>query len=77
MYKIKLRKLGFKVTIIIDDYFPCYPEGEPIFGKSINLNELWVLSIEKAFAKLYGRYGTLSAGEPIHSLYDMTGLPVF
>lgn len=36
MYKIKLRNLGFQVTIVVDEYFPCFPEGEPIFGKCNN-----------------------------------------
>lgn len=34
LYKVKLRKLGFWVKIILDDFFPCYPEGGPVFGKS-------------------------------------------
>ena len=59
MYKVRLRKLGFWVTILLDSYFPCYPEGEAIFGKCEKNFEMWVFLIEKAFAKLYGRYGAL------------------
>lgn len=59
MYKLRLRKLGFWLTIILDDYIPCFPEGEPIFGKCAEVNQLWVVLIEKAFAKMYGKYGTL------------------
>lgn len=68
--------MGFWVTMVIDSYFPCFPEGNAIFGSSKNVNEMWVLLIEKAFAKMYGRYGRLKTGKPNESLYDLTGYPV-
>lgn len=38
---------------------------------------MWVLLIEKAMAKLYGRYGRLNSGEPQHALFDLTGYPTY
>ncbi len=62
MYKVRIRKLGFWVTLVLDSFFPCLPEGEPIFGRCERNLEMWVILIEKAFAKLYGRYGVLKIG---------------
>lgn len=32
IYKIRLCKNGEWVTVTVDDFFPCYPEGGPIFS---------------------------------------------
>lgn len=41
---------------MLDDYFPCSDaENGPCFSNS-NGNELWVLLLEKAYAKSYGCY---------------------
>ena len=36
---------------------------------------LWVLLLEKAFAKVYGSYAALANGAPYEALIDLTGLP--
>ncbi len=41
--------------IVVDDKIPCVANGGPLFSKA-NGNELWVLLMEKAYAKLYGSY---------------------
>ena len=38
--------------------------------------ELWVLLLEKAFAKIYGSYQMLEGGFTKDSLNDLTGAPV-
>lgn len=76
VYKLKLCKMGQWKTIIIDDFFPCFPLGEPIFSRN-NEKEIWVLLIEKAFAKLHGNYHCLENGNIKHSLMDLTGCPTF
>jgi len=61
--------------VIVDDFFPCDPStGKPIFSSS-NGNELWVLLLEKAWAKVYGSYGKIVGGFPHEPLHDLTGAP--
>jgi hypothetical protein len=62
------------VTVTVDDYFPCYPEGGPIFSRA-HCNELWVLLLEKAYAKLHGNYFLLRGGFANEGLIDLTGCP--
>lgn len=67
VYKLNLCKNGQCVTVTVDDYFPCYPGGGPIYSKSHG-NELWVLLIEKAYAKLHGSYDILGHGYMYHAM---------
>ncbi|KAM3127865.1 hypothetical protein pb186bvf_020018, partial [Paramecium bursaria] len=61
--------------VVVDDYIPCSQKGGPIFSKNQE-NELWVLLIEKAYAKLYGSYQSLElGGDPADALYELTGAP--
>ena len=55
VYKLRLCKNGEWVAVTVDDYIPCYPDGEPIFAQCHG-NELWVMLLEKAYAKLHGNY---------------------
>ena len=45
-----------------------------VFAKCVNEEELWVPLIEKAYAKLFGCYEALKAGNIDEGLVDMTGL---
>ena len=55
IYKVRLCKNGEWQVITIDDYFPCRKRGGPCFARG-NGNELWVMLLEKAYAKLHGNY---------------------
>lgn len=65
----------------IDDYIPCdrrqWNNGNgravPKFSQP-NGNELWVMLLEKAFAKLCGSYKNLEGGSTIWALRAMTGI---
>lgn len=74
IYRVRLCKNGEWQTVTIDDYFPCYPEGEPIFAKC-HANEMWVMILEKAYAKLHGNYYLLRGGFVNEALIDLTGCP--
>ncbi|CAD8122197.1 unnamed protein product [Paramecium sonneborni] len=74
LYGIFLCKNGILQEIIIDDYIPCNKQGGPIFSKA-NGNELWVLLLEKAYAKIYGSYHKIDSGLASCALKDLTGAP--
>jgi calpain-15 len=40
-------------------------------------NDLWVLILEKAWAKLHGSYERIMKGKTHNILRDLTGAPVF
>jgi hypothetical protein len=48
----------------------------PMFADP-NGTELWVLVLEKAFAKFVGTYGELDGGHPLWALEALTGDEVF
>jgi len=74
IYRVRLWKDAEVVTVTVDDYFPCFPEGLPVFSRSHG-NELWVLLLEKAFAKLNGSYMLLRGGWAYEGMADLTGCP--
>ncbi|OMJ74294.1 hypothetical protein SteCoe_26816 [Stentor coeruleus] len=73
-YQVQFCKSGEWVRVTIDDYFPCLPKDTPIFSRSHG-NELWVLLLEKAYAKLHGSYSLLRGGWAAEGMMDLTGCP--
>jgi calpain-15 len=74
IYKVRFCKGGEWVNVVVDDYFPCFPNAGPIFSRSQG-NELWVLLLEKAYAKLHGSYMLLRGGWANEGMMDLTGCP--
>ena len=69
-YGCYFRISGVWKLVLIDDYFPCYGRYGLNFAFSYtNGNELWVVLIEKAWAKLNGNYVKVIGGEP-HEVFD-------
>uniref|UniRef100_A0A7S2DAF3 Calpain catalytic domain-containing protein n=1 Tax=Octactis speculum TaxID=3111310 RepID=A0A7S2DAF3_9STRA len=65
------------VTIVIDDNIPCRKStNRPCFS-SPHGDELWVLLLEKAFAKFVGSYAGLEGGHIAWALEAMTGDKVY
>ncbi len=65
---------GKWMTIDMDEYVP-FLYGKPAFTKAKE-NELWVVLLEKAWAKLYSSFKRIEAGYPEEGLHDLTGAPV-
>ena len=74
-YTIRLNRTGLWEDIVVDDYIPCYNNGGPIFSKSSD-ESIWMLILEKAFAKTYGGYKNLEGGSPTEAFRDLSGSPV-
>lgn len=75
-YDLLFFKNGKEMKVRVDDYFPCFPHGGPIYSRA-NGDELWVLVTEKAYAKIHGCYDALRGGDPSDALIDLTGCPCY
>ena len=62
------------MEVTVDDLFPCEPNGSPIFASGMH-NEIWVLILEKAYAKVHGSYFLLKGGYVNEALVDLAGCP--
>ena len=59
--------------VIIDDFIPCFKESlQPVFGNSVD-GFLWLPLLQKALAKTYGSYSSLSHLNPASIFRDITG----
>ena len=74
IYRVRMCKNAEWVLLTIDDYIPCYPGRGPMFSRA-NGPELWVLLLEKAYAKAHGSYDSLKYGFTKHGMLDLTGFP--
>jgi len=59
----------------MDDYIPVIGD-KPAFSKSHG-PELWVIILEKAWAKIHGNYERIEAGESHKTMRDLTGAPAY
>ena len=80
VYAVWLNINGMWREVVVDDLFPVvqppYQRGAIEFAFSrTSEDELWPMIIEKAYAKVYGSYSRIAAGDPIHALRDLTGAP--
>lgn len=59
----------------MDDYIPV--DGDrPAFSQAHGA-ELWVLILEKAWAKIHGSYERIEAGQAHLTMRDLTGAPSY
>ena len=50
---------GVLREVVVDDYIPVTPQNTPLFAKPAGGHEVWVMILEKAWAKLHGSYGAI------------------
>lgn len=77
-YCFRLFEDGKAKPVIVDDCIPASQMGrQPVFARPHTGSHgevvLWPLLLEKAFAKMYGSYGAIEAGQVHEALMDMTG----
>lgn len=76
VYAIWLNINGEWKEYVIDDYFPVNRSGAPVFARPTQgQNEIWVMLIEKAYAKAYGGYYKIGLGRAGEAFRDLTGAP--
>ena len=67
---------GEKRTVVVDDYFPYDVENEVwAFSRPSLKTEIWVLIVEKCWAKIFGSYQRIEAGTAGEAMYPLTGSP--
>ena len=76
LYQIKLCVGGEWTTLVVDDYFPCIPMSTPLVTCSQS-NELWILILQKALAKVYDCYYNLTCINLSDFFLTLTGCPSF
>ena len=72
IYAVAMCLNGVWEEIILDDFAPCTRAGELAFNRS-KTEELWVVLLEKAWAKVHGGYLNIEAGLTREALRDLTG----
>lgn len=73
LYEIVMFINGQWEVVFIDDYFPVYEKDNTLcFAKSID-KSIWVLILEKAWAKVNGGYINTIGGRPSDALHALTG----
>ncbi|KRX03045.1 hypothetical protein PPERSA_08120 [Pseudocohnilembus persalinus] len=73
LYSASLCWVGKWEKVIVDNYFPMTGKN-PSFSRS-RKNLVWVMIIEKIWAKLHGSYCQIDAGLSKELLHDLTGAP--
>lgn len=66
---------GVWEEVIMDDYAPCDENNQLVFNTS-KTGELWVILLEKAWAKVHGAYLNIESGLTREALRDLTGASV-
>jgi calpain-15 len=74
--QVCLTKNGLKTRVTLDTYFPVNENDRPCFSRA-NGSELWVLILEKAWAKLHGSYERIIGGMAHETFRDVLGAPSF
>lgn len=72
-YELVLFIDGRYQIVILDDYFPVVKGTNLIYFARPNKNELWVMLLEKAWAKVNGGYANIISGWPSEALLALTG----
>eukprot|EP00817_Percolomonadidae_sp_ATCC50343_P000860 CAMPEP_0117419486 /NCGR_PEP_ID=MMETSP0758-20121206/1030_1 /TAXON_ID=63605 /ORGANISM="Percolomonas cosmopolitus, Strain AE-1 (ATCC 50343)" /LENGTH=291 /DNA_ID=CAMNT_0005200563 /DNA_START=687 /DNA_END=1559 /DNA_ORIENTATION=+ len=76
IYEVAFCKGGRWQRVVVDDYIPTYSWGtHPCFSQNHDL-EIWVMILEKAYAKLHGSYLRLKTGSAESAFEDLTGYPI-
>lgn len=68
---------GVLREVVVDDYIPVNQQGDPLFAKPAAGRSIWVMILEKCWAKLHGSYGAMIGGLPNEVLHSLSGAPTY
>lgn len=78
-YAVQIYINGEHRTVVVDDYFPYDQNTEKwAFSRPSSedgVPEIWVLVLEKVWAKVFGSYQRIEAGTAGEAMYPLTGCP--
>lgn len=74
LYVVRLFNDGEWGNIVLDDKFLCDKSGSPAFAKPHH-TEIWVMLLEKAWAKINISYENIDLGSSLEGLVALTGAP--
>ncbi len=75
-YALKFHINGEPEIVVVDDYFPWNSHRDNwAFSRSNNDQEIWVLLLEKAWAKIHGSYQRIEGGSTGEALPVLCGAP--
>jgi len=76
IYGATMYKNGVKMTVVVDDLIPCKgADGDRVAFARSNGAELWVVLLEKMWAKLHGCYDRIAGGLEYETIRDLSGAP--
>lgn len=74
-YRVTINKDGWWQNYIVDSYLPVIG-SQPKFARSnTEVCEMWVSILEKVYAKAFGSYAQIIAGDPLMLMQDLSGFP--
>lgn len=66
IYMARILHKGVLKEVVVDDYFPVSKKDGKLMGANpAGGNEIWVMILEKCWAKLYGSYEAIDGNLPI------------
>lgn len=75
LYMARLMYGGVVQEVVVDDYIPVDQQGQPLFAKPAKGREIWIMILEKCWAKLHKSYGAVVGGLPGEVLSSLTRAP--
>ena len=77
IYMVRLLHKGVYREVVVDDYFPCNERNELLGAQPAGGKEIWVMVLEKCWAKMYGSYDNIDGGLPNEVLHAFSAAPTY
>lgn len=68
---------GVFQEVVVDDYFPFDDNGNLLSASPAGGSEIWVMILQKCWAKLYGSYKAVDGGFPEEVLRAISSAPTY